>query len=89
MADHDRPFAPETIYGCLTHYRFRHPDTREWRQVTPLTIAHVEQAFRYCGMRWNVHWVACDQCQESSPPVPGADGNGHGSERLSWEGTPV
>ena len=69
MADHGRPFAQDTAYGCLTHYRFRHPDTHEWRQVTRLEVAQVEQAFRYCGMRWNVHWIACDQCQESSHPV--------------------
>jgi len=75
MADHGRPFAQDMAYGCLTHFRFRHPDTRAWRQVTPLDVAQVEQAFRYCSMRWNVQWVACDQCQESSQPVPVVDGN--------------
>ena len=69
MADHGRRFSQETAYGCLRHYRFRHPDTGEWRQVTRLEVTHVAQAFRYCGMRWNVQWVACDQCQESSHPV--------------------
>jgi len=71
MADHGHPFAQDTAYGCLTHCRFRHPDTREWRQMTPLEVAQVAQVFRYCGMRWNVHWVACDQCQASSHPVLG------------------
>jgi hypothetical protein len=69
MADHGRPFSQDTAYGCLTHYRFRHPDTREWMQLTRLEVAQVEQVFRYCGMRWNVQWVSCDQCQESSHPV--------------------
>jgi hypothetical protein len=64
-----RRFSQEMAYGCLQHYRFRHPDTREWMQVTRLDVAQAEQAFRYCGLQWNVQWVACDQCQEASHTV--------------------
>jgi hypothetical protein len=64
-----RHCSQDTAYGCLRHYRFRHPDTREWIQVTRLDVAQAEQAFRYCGLCWNVQWVACDQCEESSHAV--------------------
>lgn len=65
----DRRCSQDTAYGCLRHYRFRHPNTREWIQVTRLDVAQAEQAFRYCGLRWNVQWVACDHCEESSHAV--------------------
>jgi len=66
MEDRRRRYVQETAYGCLRHYRFRHPDTCEWMQVTRLEVAHVAQVFRYCGMRWNVQWVSCDQCEAPS-----------------------
>jgi hypothetical protein len=69
MTDHGHRFSQETAYGCLRHYRFRHPDTREWMQVTRLDVALAAQAFRYCGLRWNVQWVACDQCEASRHAV--------------------
>jgi hypothetical protein len=82
MEDRRRRFAQDTAYGCLRHYRFRHPDTREWMQMTRLDVAQVEQVFRYCGMRWNVQWVSCDQCEESShavryAPLPMPDMQAH------------
>jgi hypothetical protein len=65
----DRRCSQETAYGCRQHYRFRHPDTRAWMQMTCLDVAHVEQVFRYCGLRWNVQWVACDQCEAARQAV--------------------
>ncbi len=66
MAHTRRRFSHDTAYGCLTHYRFRHPDTDQWVQVTSLEVAHVEQVCRYCGMPWRVQVVSCDACEESS-----------------------
>ena len=39
MEDRRRRFSQDTAYGCLRHYRFRHPDTSEWMQVTRLEVA--------------------------------------------------
>jgi hypothetical protein len=59
-------FTHDMAYGCLTHYRFRHPDTGEWVQTTSVQVAQVEQVFRYCGIPWRIQSVACDQCAQSS-----------------------
>ena len=82
--DMEDRFSQERAYGCLRHYRFRHPDTGEWVQVTRLAVAQAAQAFRYCGMRWNVQWVSCDQCEESNyaaryAPLPMSDMQVHHS----------
>jgi hypothetical protein len=69
MARNGHPFSDDTAYGCLTHSRFRHPDTGEWVQATSLQLAQVAQAFRYCGMEWRVQCISCDQCEETTDAI--------------------
>jgi hypothetical protein len=48
MAHTHHRFSPDTVDGCLTHSRFRPPDTGEWGQGTCVQRASVEPVCRDC-----------------------------------------